>query len=180
MAKVKKKVSKLKTTDAEKSKDELKKVKSKLAQLKKKHIKLSTENDDAKDKHVRLLAEFDNYRRRTLSEKEKLINYDGERIIKSLLSSFDDLERTISDNYEDSKSILDGIEIIIKNIKKVLGDNEIENFSSIGERFNPELHEALMSEPGEDENIILKEFEKGYKYKDKIIRHAKVVVSTKS
>ena len=180
MAKVKKKVSKLKTTDAEKSKDELKKVKAKLAQLKKKYIKLSTENDDAKDKHVRLLAEFDNYRRRTLSEKEKLINYDGERIIKSLLSSFDDLERTISDNYEDSKSILDGIEIIIKNIKKVLSDNEIENFSSIGERFNPELHEALMSEPGKDENIILKEFEKGYKYKDKIIRHAKVVVSTKS
>ena len=115
-----------------------------------------------------------------MSEKEKLINYDGERIIKSLLSSFDDLERTISDNYEDSKSILDGIEIIIKNIKKVLSDNEIENFSSIGERFNPELHEALMSEPGKDENIILKEFEKGYKYKDKIIRHAKVVVSTKS
>ena len=61
--------------------------------------------------------------------------------------------------------------------REILNDNEINQFSSIGEKFNPELHEALMSEPGKESNIILKEFEKGYMYNDKILRHAKVVVS---
>ena len=112
-------------------------------------------------------------------EKEKLINYDGEKIIVALLPIFDDLDRTISENYKDSQSIQKGISIIISNIKKILHDNQIREFSSIGDIFDPELHEALMSEPGKEKNIILKEFEKGYRYKNKIIRHAKVVVSSK-
>ena len=82
--------------------------------------------------------------------------------------------------YKDSKSIQEGISIIISKIKKILHDNEVNEFLSIGEKFDPELHEALLSEPGKENNVILKEFEKGYKYKDKIIRHSKVVVSSKS
>ena len=62
---------------------------------------------------------------------------------------------------------------MIKNLK----DKNIESFETIGETFDPELHEALMSEPGEEDDIIVKEFEGGYKYHDRIIRHAKVVVS---
>ena len=178
MVKAKKKVSKSKINSDDKV--ELKKIKNKLNQINKKHKALKIKNDDMKDKQIRLLAEFDNYRKRTTIEKERLLNYDGEKIIKSLLSSFDDLERTVSDDYKDSKSIQKGISIIISNIKKILNDHEIEEFLSIGEKFNPELHEALMSELGKDDNIIIKEFEKGYKYKDKIIRHAKVVVSSKS
>ena len=101
-------------------------------------------------------------------------------VIISLLPIFDDLERTISEDHKDSRSIKEGMSIIISNIRKILDDNNINQFSSIGEKFDPELHEALLSEPGKENNIILKEFEKGYKYKDKIIRHSKVVVSSKS
>ena len=133
-----------------------------------------------KDKQIRLLAEFDNFRKRTNIEKDKLINYDGEKLIISLLPIFDDLERTVSEKCNDSKSIQKGIAIILENVKKILEDNEIEQFSSIHKEFNPDLHEALMSKSGKEDNIILKEFEKGYRYKDKIIRHSKVVVSTKS
>ena len=179
MVKTKKKNPKSKSA-TDKNKSELKKIQNKLTALNKKYKESILENDSIKDKQIRLLAEFDNYRKRTMSEKERLVKYDGEKIIKSLLSSFDDLERTISNDYKDSKSVLDGISIIITNIKKVLNDNEIDDFSSLGEQFNPELHEALMSESGKEDNIILKEFERGYKYKDKIIRHAKVVVSSKS
>ena len=178
MVKTKKKVSKSKINADDKV--ELKKIKNKLNQINKKHKALKIENDDMKDKQIRLLAEFDNYRKRTATEKERLLNYEGEKIIKSFLSSFDDLERTMSEEYKNSKSIQKGISIIISNIKKILNDNEIEEFLSIGEKFDPELHEALMSEPGKEDNVIVKEFEKVYKYKDKIIRHAKVVVSSKS
>ena len=174
--KIKSSQSKSKTIDD----NELKKIKSKLNRLNKKYKNLINENNDIKDKHMRLLAEFDNFRKRTIAEKENLINYDGEKIIISLLSVFDDLDRTISENYKDSKSIQEGISIIISNINKILKDNNISEFSSLGKKFNPELHEALMSEPGKADNIIVKEFEKGYKYKDKIIRHSKVGVSTKS
>jgi len=161
-------------------KNELKTTKSKFSVLNKKYKELIIEKDDLKDKQVRFLAEFDNFRKRTILEKEKLINYDGEKIIVALLPIFDDLDRTISENYKDSQSIQKGISIIISNIKKILHDNQIHEFSSIGDTFDPELHEALMSEPGKEKNIILKEFEKGYRYKNKIIRHAKVVVSSKS
>ncbi len=161
-------------------KSELKKNKLKFDKLNKSHKGLIEEIKELKDKHVRLLSEFDNFRKRTIVEKEKLINYDGEKIIVSLLPIFDDLDRTMLNKYKDSKSIQDGIEIIIKNIKKILKDNKIKQFSSIGEKFNPDLHEALMARPGKEDNRIVEEFEKGYQYKDKIIRHSKVVVTSKS
>ena len=161
-------------------KDELKKSKVKIAELNKKYKKIVSELEDVNDKHIRLLSEFDNYRKRTIVEKEKLITYDGEKLISSLLPIFDDLDRTISHNHKDLESVQKGIEIIMLNIKNFLDGNEIRQLSSLGEKFDPELHEALMTEPGEEDNIIVKEFEKGYKYKDKIIRHSKVVVSSKS
>ena len=161
-------------------KGELKKNKLKLDELDKKFKKTISELESIKDKHVRLLSEFDNFRKRTLLEKEKLINYDGEKIITLLLPVFDDIGRTVSENYKDSKSIQEGLEIIISNINKVLNDNDIKEFSSLNQKFDPDLHEALMTEPGKEDNVIVKEFQKGYKYKDKVIRHAKVVVSAKS
>ena len=97
-----------------------------------------------------------------------------------MLPIFDDLDRTISGDYKDSESIQKGIRIIISNINKVLNENEIKHFLSLGEKFNPDLHEALMSQPGKEDNVVVEEFEKGYKYKDKIIRHSKVIVSSKS
>ena len=133
-----------------------------------------------KDKNVRLLAEFDNYKRRTRDEKLHLSRYSGEKIICDLLPVFDDLQRSLENSEKtDKKSFKDGIELINSKWLKVLKEHSIVPILSIGEEFDPEYHEALMSEDGEEDNIILKEFEKGYKYHDRIIRHAKVIVNKK-
>ena len=141
-------------------------------------IELESNIERQKDKNIRLLAEFDNYKRRTRDEKIHLIRYSGEEIVLSLLPALDDLQRTV-DNADktDEKSIKEAIKLVQLKLIKNLKDKNIESFETIGETFDPELHEALMSEPGEEDDIIVKEFEGGYKYHDRIIRHAKVVVS---
>ena len=131
------------------------------------------------DKNVRLLAEFDNYKRRTQEERSKLFKYAGEELAKAILPILDDLHRTLeSDGKGKARTILEGIELIVAKLDKTLEDQGIIPFDSAGQDFNAELHEALMSEESDKgENVILREFEKGYMYNDKILRHAKVVVS---
>jgi molecular chaperone GrpE len=131
------------------------------------------------DKNVRLLAEFDNYKRRTQEERNKLFKYAGEELAKAILPILDDLHRTLeSDGKGKARTILKGIELIVAKLDKTLEDQGIVPFDSAGQDFNAELHEALMSEESDKgENVILREFEKGYMYNDKILRHAKVVVS---
>ena len=167
-----------------------KKAKAKAAPKKKSNLKnlesslneriteLESNIEQQKDKNVRLLAEFDNYKRRTRDEKKHLTLYSGEEIILSLLPALDDLQRTIDNvGSTDEKSIKEAINLVYIKLTKILKDKNIETFDTLGEVFDPELHEALMSEPGEKDDIIVKEFESGYKYHDRIIRHAKVVVS---
>ena len=139
---------------------------------------LEQELQSIRDKNIRLLAEFENFKRRTRDEKVHLIRYSGEELILSLLPPIDDLRRTV-DNLENTEedSLKEAINLINSKLNKILKDKNIERFNTIGEDFNPELHEALMSEDGAEDNVILKEFECGYKYHDRIIRHAKVVVS---
>ena len=148
------------------------------------NVKLGKKDEEIQkkiDKNIRLLAEFDNYKRRTQEERSDLFKYAGQDLAKSILPILDDLHRTLeSDGKGKARTILDGIELIVAKLDKPLEDQGIVPFHSIGERFNPDLHEALMSEKSDkDENMILKEFEKGYNYGDKILRHAKVVVSKK-
>ena len=139
---------------------------------------LKSDIERLKDKNIRLLAEFDNYKRRTRDEKIHLIRYSGEEIVLSLLPAIDDLQRTV-DNADktDENSIKEAIKLVHQKLTKNLKEKNIESFDTIGETFDPELHEALMSELGEEDDIVVKEFESGYKYHDRIIRHAKVVVS---
>ena len=146
--------------------------------LNEKIIELESNIERQKDKNIRLLAEFDNYKRRTRDEKIHLIRYSGEEIVLSLLPALDDLQRTV-DNADktDEKSIKEAIKLVQLKLIKNLKDKNIESFETIGETFDPELHEALMSEPGEEDDIIVKEVDGGYKYHDRIIRQAKVVVS---
>jgi len=131
------------------------------------------------DKSVRLLAEFDNYKRRTQEERSKLFKYAGEELAKAILPILDDLHRTLeSDGKGKARSILEGIELIVAKLDKTLDDQGIVPFDSVGQDFDADLHEALMSEKSDKgENVILREFERGYNYNDKILRHAKVVVS---
>ena len=171
-----KKTSKAKTKI---KRDSVKSLREKIKNLESELAKQSEELKQKSDKNIRLLAEFDNYKRRTQEERIKLLKYAGEELARAILPILDDLHRTLeSDGKGKARSILEGIELIVAKLDKTLEEQGIVPFDSIGQDFNPELHEALMSEKSEKgDNVIVKEFERGYKYNDKILRHAKVVVS---
>jgi molecular chaperone GrpE len=135
------------------------------------------------DKYMRLKAEFDNYRRRKSQEIIDLLKYDGENVVKDFLSILDDLDR-LKEASSDIKSpdvskISEGIDLIINKINKQFEELGVVQFTKVGDVVDPELHDALMmrNEDGKEENTILEVFEKGYRYKDRVIRHAKVVVN---
>ena len=161
------------------SRDSVKSLRKKIENIELKLVEQSEGLERKSDKNIRLLAEFDNYKRRTQEERSKLFKYAGEELAKAILPILDDLHRTLeSDGKGKARSILEGIELIVAKLDKTLAEQRIIPFDSVGQDFDPELHEALMSEKSnKGDNVILKEFEKGYKYDDKILRHAKVVVS---
>jgi len=140
---------------------------------------LKAELDTLKDKNIKLLAEFDNFQRRTLIEKDKLKKYDGYNFVKDILPVFDDIDRTLEHKDEiDSNSILEAIAMINSKIGSILSKHTISKIDSLDKEFNPSYHEALLQqESDKEEGMIIEEYEKGYLYDDKIIRHAKVVVS---
>ena len=166
-------------TKTKPTRDSVKLLREKIEVIKSELAEQSAELDQKSDKNVRLLAEFDNYKRRTQEERTKLFKYAGEELAKAILPILDDLHRTMeSDGKGKARSILEGIELIVAKLDKTLEEQGIVPFDSVGQDFDADLHEALMSEKSDKgDNVILKEFEKGYKYDDKILRHAKVVVS---
>ena len=155
--------------------------------------KLKDQIDDLKfnitgqeDKYLRLKAEFDNYRRRKQDDTSNMFKYDGESVIKQFLTVLDDLDRLAKVTEESSNSntekIKEGIDLILNKINKRFAEREVAPFTEPGDIVDPDLHDALMlrSEEGKKENEILEVFEKGYRYKDRVIRHAKVVVNQTS
>ena len=166
-------------TKSNTTRDSVKSLREKIEVLKSELAEQFAELERKSDKNVRLLAEFDNYKRRTQEERTKLFKYAGEELAKAILPILDDLHRTLeSDGKGKARSILEGIELIVAKLDKTLEEQGIVPFDSVGQDFDADLHEALMSEKSDKgDNVILKEFEKGYKYDDKILRHAKVVVS---
>jgi molecular chaperone GrpE len=163
--------------DAEEGDDEMKKQKNNADD----NAKLASELSEMKDKYLRLYAEFDNYRKRTLREREELIKTASESAIKSILSTLDDFERAIKaakSGAEDS-SILEGIVLIYDKMFKTLEQQGLKVMESDGQDFNPDLHESLTKVPVPSEDLkgkVIETIEKGYYLREKIIRYAKVVV----
>lgn len=170
--------------------DKQKKSKQKKNQIDRKHQleknieELTLQLSQIEDKHLRLKAEFDNFRKRKEQEVINLIRYEGSDVIKNMLSIADDLDRMKDavehpEHKDSSDSIKKGIDLILQKIYKVFEERGIESFCEAGEILDSDLHDALMvkEEKGKQENEILEVFEKGYRYKDRIIRHAKVVVN---
>ena len=157
--------------------------KSPTTKLKEQIESLKADLEAQSDKHLRLKAEFDNYRRRKEKETIHLLKYDGESVIKRFLSVLDDLDRLAKASEENGNSnpekIKEGIDLILNKINKRFEEFEVVPFTEPGDTVDPELHDALMMrfEEGKNENEILEVFEKGYRYKDRVIRHAKVVVN---
>ena len=131
------------------------------------------------DKHLRLKAEFDNYRKRKDSEISSLLKYEGKSFIMDFLSILDNISRGIESYKEDD--ITKALLLVKDDFIKKLDVKGVKPFGEVGDNFDPELHEALTTtnDPKTDDNSIVEIYESGYKYKDLIIRHAKVVVNKK-
>ena len=146
---------------------------------------LENEINVLKDKHIRLKAEFENFRKRKNKEISSLLQYDGESIIKEVLPIFDDLNRVVESaenaSLENENSLVDGINLLRSKIDRFLDSKNIEPFGLEGESLDPQIHDAMLTQKDEkkEDNVILSVFEKGYCYHDKVIRHAKVVVNKK-
>lgn len=138
--------------------------------------------EEQKDKYLRLSAEFDNYRKRTLKEKAELIKNGGEKAITSILPILDDLERALQNmqKAEDVKAIYDGVDLIYQKFLKELSHEGLKKMEPIGEDFDTDYHEAIALVPSpseEQKGKVLDCVQTGYTLNDKVIRHAKVVVA---
>ena len=142
---------------------------------------LENEIADLKDKLLRKAAEFENYKRRTENDQINLLKYSAESFIVKLLPVVDDFERSIEhmESAKDIESIKKGILLIYDKLMKILSEQGVKKIDAVGNPFNVEFHEALMQRKSEGvkPHTVLDEIEKGYFYKDKVIRHSKVIVS---
>ena len=134
------------------------------------------------DKYLRLSAEFDNYRKRTLKEKAELIKNGGEKTISAILPVLDDFERALQnmDNSEELKAMREGVELIFSKFLKVLNQEGLQKIETEGKDFDVDFCEAIamVPAPAEDQKgKILDCVQTGYMLHEKVIRHAKVVVA---
>lgn len=143
--------------------------------------KLRGELEKEKKEYLFLMAEFDNFRKRTLREKSEIIRNAGENVLKGLLPIMDDFERGLkaADESNDSEAVKEGMTLIYNKLKKYLASNGVKEMDPEDDSFDTEKHEAISVVPVPDESKkgkILDTVEKGYMINDKVLRHAKVVV----
>ena len=125
----------------------------------------------------RLQADFENYKRRTESEKAEFMIYSNSELIKKLLPLLDNFEIALK-NTEKKEEFIKGMELIFSQFIDILKEKKVERIKSVGERFDPTKHEALMaSESDKESNIVIEEFQSGYMIGEKVLRPAKVKVS---
>lgn len=152
-----------------------------LNELTEKAANLEKEVAELKDRLLRRAAEFDNFKRRTENEQLNLLKYSAESFLIKILPVYDDLERSLSHakEGENSISIKEGLELILNKFRKVLDDQGVKKIEALGEQFDVNFHEALMQQTVDnaEPNTVIMELEPGYMYKDKVIRHSKVIVS---
>lgn len=142
---------------------------------------LENEVKEARDKHIRLSAEFENFRKRTQREKQEMASTANEKLIRELLPVVDDMERAKKaiDEGQDFESVKEGVELVIDKFFKILNQQGLQAFESIGTDFDSEYHEAISTVPAPSEDQkgkVVDEVEKGYYLNDKLVRFAKVVI----
>ena len=140
----------------------------------------NSEVEEWKDKYLRLSAEFDNYRKRTLREKMELIESGGEDVIKSMLAVMDDFDRALNamQSATDVASVREGVELISQKMRDALKAKGVSEIEAVGAPLDTDLHEAVAKFPAGDDKKgkVIDVVQKGYKLKEKVIRYAKVVV----
>ncbi|MBR5639824.1 MAG: nucleotide exchange factor GrpE [Muribaculaceae bacterium] len=142
---------------------------------------LEAEIEKEKKEYLFLMADFDNYRKRTLQEKQELIKNGGQKVLEGILPVVDDIERAIDAIAQggDIDSLKEGVDLIHSKLLAFLKSNNVEPIESTGELFDTDFHEAVTTFPAPDEDQkgkVIDTVLKGYKLNDKVLRHAKVVV----
>ena len=165
---------------AEDKKEELEEKKSSEKDEKQTHKDMvpKQDYDELDDRYKRILAEFENYKKRNAKEREGLYNSILSDIIEVLLPIVDNLENAVKVETSD-ESYKQGVELVLKQFKDVLSSKGVEEIKAVGETFDPELHEAVSSvqDDSKGEKEIVQEYRKGYKIGSRVIRHSMVVVA---
>ena len=137
--------------------------------------------EDLTDKLTRQMAEFDNYRKRTEKEKSAMYEIGAKDIIEKILPVIDNFERGFQSVDEEKRKdpFVDGMDKVYKQLMKTLEDAGVKQIEALGQEFNPDFHNAVMHVEDEElgENIIAEEFQKGYMYRDSVVRHSMVKVA---
>jgi molecular chaperone GrpE len=146
---------------------------------------IQEEKEELKDKYLRALANYENLRKRAISEKQKAYEFAHEELFRKILPILDDFKRAFESlnnsekHKDDYKSFYEGIRLVRSNFENLLKIYNVEPFESLGEKFDPSKHEAIhvIEHNDEEEGKILEETECGYKIRDKVLRPAKVIVA---
>lgn len=147
--------------------------------LKKQLAEQSARAEDYFNRLARMQADFDNFRRRTQKEREELIKYASEQLILSLLPVMDNFQRALEAKDEDPRKVIEGVEMIFRQIEDVLNREGLEPIPAVGGEFDPSRHEAVMQEEAGEhpDNTVTQELRRGYYLKGKVIRPAMVKVA---
>lgn len=139
---------------------------------------LKLQTAEMNDRYIRLMAEFDNYKKRIGREYERQVDSANEKLMVEMVEVRENFERALRSGADDS-TIFEGMKLIFGKFDSVLSRNGLEPFGVVGELFDPQIHDALMKTPKEGipEDHIAEIYERGYKIKSKVIKHAKVIVS---
>jgi molecular chaperone GrpE len=167
------------------------------AELRKKCDELEQAVTQLKDQLLRKAAEFDNYRKRTEAESMAVVRFANEELLLRIIPVVDDLERSFkalgartipsgADGAADGETnrreaaFVAGVELIFGKLRRTLEQSGLKPFESVGKPFNPELHDALLQVPREDvpHHTVVEEIDRGYQLNDRVIRHARVIVSS--
>ncbi len=144
-------------------------------------LAMEQERNDWKEKFMRKMAEFDNYKRRTDQEQQNIMKYAGEKLVGKLLPVIDDFERSIQHITEESdvKTLQQGVQLIYEKFMKFLNDQGIKRIDVVGKPFDVHYHDALYQQPSEihPPHTVIQEVQAGYTYKDRVLRHAQVIVA---
>jgi molecular chaperone GrpE len=148
---------------------------------------LAAELAELKDRHLRLAADFDNFRRRSLKERQDLHNYANENLVKELLPIVDNLERAVDharkeEQRSDSDNLLQGVELTYRSLLQILTRLGVVEIAALGQPFDPQVHEAVRRIPASDKpaNTVVEIYQKGYMLKDRMLRPAMVAVASEA
>lgn len=146
-----------------------------------KYEEMKSTIEELKDLHLRVAADFDNYRKRMEKEREAIVCFANERLISDLLPILDNLDRALDADHDGSHSgdILEGVRMISDQLHKVLQQCGLEPVSSLGKLFDPSIHEAVgvLSSPDHEDGTVINELQKGYRLKGKVVRPSMVHVA---